>query len=371
MELRIDRNELLRGLARVQSIIERRTNMPILSTVLLKASGKSIDLSATDLEIGYQQRLPADVSSEGSLAISGRKLFEILKESKGDTFSLKEKENHWVSMSDGVATFDLACMPADEFPVLVEPEGVSTIELEGSLLTEMISKTIYAVTLEEVGFKLSGVLTQKREQDGETWLRMVATDGHRLSLIDKQVKGVDLLEVGQGVMIPKKAMTELSKFCSDGGMIRLGFRHNNCVAKKENSLLIIRLLESKFPDYSSVIPKQVEFKVVVNRFTLLDAMRKMLILSDERSRAVRIALENNGMELLSTNPDLGEARETVGVKYEGQRLEVGFNARYFVDVLVSMESEDVELGFVDHSKPCVLSGNVDQGFLGLIMPMRL
>jgi len=371
MELSIDRNELLRGLARVQSIIERRTNMPILSTVLLKTSGSAIDLSATDLEIGYQQRLPADVSREGSLAISGRKLFEILKESKGETFSLKEKDNHWVSMSDGVATFDLACMPSDEFPILVEPEGLSTIELEGALVAEMISKTIYAVTLEEVGFKLSGVLTQKVDQNGETLLRMVATDGHRLSLIDKQVKGIELLEVGQGVMIPKKAMTELSKFSGDSGMVRLGFRHNNCVAKKENSMLIVRLLESKFPDYSSVIPKQIEFKIIVNRFTLLDAMRKMLILSDERSRAVRIALENNGMELVSTNPDLGEARETVGVKYEGQRLEVGFNAKYFVDVLQSMESEEVELGFVDNSKPCVLRGDVDQGFLGLIMPMRL
>ncbi len=179
------------------------------------------------------------------------------------------------------------------------------------------------------------------------------------------------MRLAQGVMIPKKAMAELSKFSGDGGIIALGFRHNNCVAKRENGILIIRLLESKFPDYSNVIPKKVEFRIVVNRFTLLDAMRKMLILSDERSRAVRIALENNGMELVSTNPDLGEARETVGVKYEGQRLEVGFNARYFVDVLQSMESEEVELGFVDNSKPCVLRGNVDQGFLGLIMPMRL
>ncbi len=196
MELSIDRNDLLRGLSRVQSIIERRTNMPILSTVLLKTSGAAIDLSATDLEIGYQQRLPADVSKEGSLAISGRKFFEILKESKGNKFVLKEKDNHWVSMSDGVATFDLACMPSDEFPVLVEPEGLSTIEIESALLAEMISKTIYAVTLEEVGFKLSGVLTQKVEEAGETLLRMVATDGHRLSLIDKQVKGVDLLEIG-------------------------------------------------------------------------------------------------------------------------------------------------------------------------------
>jgi DNA polymerase-3 subunit beta len=354
MELSIDRNELLRGLARVQSIIERRTNMPILSTVLLKTSGSAIDLSATDLEIGYQQRVPAEVSKDGSLAISGRKLFEILKESKGEAFIMKEKENQWVSMSDGVATFDLACMPADEFPVLAEPEGVSMIELEGTLVTEMIGKTIYAVTMEEVGFKLSGVLTQKIDQDGETLLRMVATDGHRLSLIDKQVNGI-----------------ELSKFCADGGMVHLGFRHNYCVAKRENGMLIIRLLESRFPDYSTVIPKQTAFSIVVNRFTLLDAMRKMLILSDERSRAVRIALENDRMELVSTNPDLGEARETISVKYEGERLEVGFNARYFVDVLQSMESEEVDLGFVDNSKPCILRGNVDEGFLGLIMPMRL
>jgi DNA polymerase III subunit beta len=371
MEIKIERNEFLKGVSRVQSIIERRSNMPILSTILIHANGSDIRLSATDLEIGFQQKIPAEVMKEGSITISGRKLFEILKESKGPIVTILEKENHWVYLSDGNARFNLACLPAEEYPVFVEPEEVVTVEIMGETLAEMINKTIYAVTMEEAGFKLSGVFMEKVLKEGSTLLRMVATDGHRLSMADKRIEGVKRLEIGNGVMIPKKALSELNKLASEGGILELGFRQNNCVARKKDTVLIIRLLESKFPDYHAVIPQKGNVSVGIKRTSLLEGMRKMLILSDERYRGVKITLENNILELVSTNPDLGEAQEALEVIYQGDSLVMGFNARYFMDVLQAMESEEVIVSFIDDTKPCVIKGEADQGFLGLIMPMRL
>lgn len=371
MEIKINREELFRSISRVQSIIEKRSNMPILSMILLTSSDASVRISATDLEISFQENLTAEVINAGSVTVSGRKIFEILKESKNQEIYIKENENNWVFISDGQARFNLACLPADEYPVFVEPEDVKMIDVNGDILREMIGKTIYSVTMDEAGFKLSGVFTEKVAQEGKTYLRMVSTDGHRLSMIDKEIHGIEDLSLNGGIMIPKKGMAELTKMASEGGTMSIGFKKNNCVARKGDSLIVIRLLETKFPDYSAVIPKKVALNIKIGRATLLDGMRKMIILSNESYRGVKITLENNNMELVSINPDLGDAQENLQVEYNTDRLEAGFNARYFIDALQVMESDVVELGFIDNSSPCLLTGEDDRGFLGLIMPMRL
>jgi DNA polymerase-3 subunit beta len=371
MEIKIDREAFYRAVSRVQSIIEKRSNMPILSMILLSAADSELSLLATDLEISFQQRISAEVIDPGSITISGRKLFEILKESKSSDMLIKEKENNWVFISDDKTRYNLACLSAEEYPVFVEPEEVITVDIDGDMLREMIQKTIYSVTLEEAGFKLSGIFTERVSQEGKTFLRMVSTDGHRLAMIDKEVKDIDDLKIDNGVMIPKKGMMELNKLVSEGGTVSLGFKQNNCVVKKENSLIIIRLLESKFPDYSAVIPQQTKHLITIKRETVLDGMKKMVILSNETYRGVKITLENNNMELISVNPDLGDAQENLEVEYSDERLEMGFNSRYFIDVLQAMESGTVELGFIDNSSPCLITGNEDKGFLGLVMPMRL
>jgi len=371
MEIKIDRDELYRAVSRVQSIIEKRSNMPILSMILVSTNDAGINISATDLEISFQERLPAEVMNPGSITISGRKLFEILKESKRSEIHIKEKENNWVLISDEDARFNLACLPADEYPVFVEPEEVVTVDIDGDILKEMINKTIYSVTLEEAGFKLSGVFTEKVAREGTTLLRMVSTDGHRLSMIDKEIEDIEALKLDGGVMIPKKGILELSKLASEGGPVQLGFKQNNCIARREDVLVVIRLLESKFPDYNAVIPQKSKHYVKINRNSLLDGMKKMIILSNESYRGVKITLEKDNLELVSINPELGDAQENLGVDYKQERLEVGFNARYFIDVLQAMQSEVVELGLVDNSSPCLIRGEDDKGFLGLIMPMRL
>jgi len=371
MEIKINREAFYRAVSRVQSIIEKRSNMPILSMILLSATDSEISILATDLEISFQQKISAEVIDPGSMTISGRKLFEILKESKSPDMLIKEKDNNWVFISDDKTRYNLACLSAEEYPVFVEPEEVVTVEIDGDMLREMIQKTIYSVTLEEAGFKLSGIFTERVTQKDKTFLRMVSTDGHRLAMIDKEIKDIDDLKIDNGVMIPKKGMMELNKLVSEGGTVSIGFKQNNCVVKKEDSLIIIRLLESKFPDYNAVIPQQAKHLIKIKRDTVLDGMKKMVILSNETYRGVKITLENNNMELMSVNPDLGDAQENLEVEYSGERLEMGFNSRYFIDVLQAMESDTVELGFIDNSSPCLITGIADKGFLGLVMPMRL
>ena len=371
MEIRIDREILFKSVSRVQSIIEKRSNMPILSMILLSADDSTVTLSATDLEISYQQKIPAEVTSSGNITISGRKIFEILKESKSKDIYILEKENNWIFISADKARYNLASLSAEEYPVFVEPEDVSMIDIDGKILKEMIDKTIYSVTMEEAGFKLSGVFTERIAQGGRTYFRMVSTDGHRLSLIDKELTRLEELALGNGVMIPKKGMMEISKLVSDEGQTQIGLKKNNCVIKKDQTVLVIRLLESKFPDYNAVIPKESKYQLKIDKETLLDGMKKMIILSDESYKGVKITLDNNIIELVSINPELGDAQESIDIEFSGERIEIGFNARYFIDVLQAMDSEAVELGFTDNSTPCLITGEEDHGFLGLVMPMRL
>ncbi len=371
MKITVARDELLKAISRVQGIVEKRTNMPILSMILLTSNGSELQISATDLELGLQQTIPAQVDKEGAVTIPGRKIFEILRESSRDTIHMEEKENNWVFITDEVTRFNLAGLPADEFPTFLEPEDVSTITVDGSILSEMINKTIYAVSMEEAGFKLSGIFTERLSKNGQWFLRMVGTDGHRLSLIDREFEQLESIELSNGVMIPKKGMSEISKLASEGGPLEFGFKQNSCIIKKDHVLLVIRLLETKFPDYHAVIPKDLDHQIMVERVALLQAMKKMLILSNERYRAVKITVSPDGLDLVSTNPEIGEAEERIGVEYEGEPLEMAFNAKYFIDVLQRMDSEQVQVAFIDNSKPCVIRGEADEGFLGLIMPMRL
>jgi len=371
MEIKVNRDEIFKAVSRVQSIIEKRSNMPILSTILISSTDSHINLSATDLEISLQQRISAEVTSQGSITISGRKFFEILKESKSESIHIKKKDNDWLFISDDHTKYNLACLSPDEYPVFIEPEGVKTVEIDSVVLSEMINKTIFSVTMEEAGFKLSGVFTEKVVIDGKQYLRMVSTDGHRLSLMDKEINKIEDLKLDSGVMIPKKGMLELNKLASDGGMIQIGFKQSNCVAKKDNSLIVIRLLESKFPDYNSVIPKDVKHTIRVKKEDILYSMRKMIILTNESYRGVKITLEGNQMEFVSINPDLGDVKDVIEVEYNDERLELGFNSKYFMDVLQAMESEIIEIGFIDNSSPCLFHGKEDAGFLGLVMPMRI
>ena len=374
MEIKIDKDVLLKGISRVQGILEKRSHMPILSTVLLTTKGDELEISATDLEIGFQNSYPVETIRPGSITISGKKLLDITKETNRKKIYISEKENNWVYISDNNAHYNLSCLPADEFPALIEPEDTVMIEIDSKVLAEMINKTIYSITMEEAGFKLSGVFMEKTKKEGEDFLRMVATDGHRLSLIDKKVPDIQKIELKHGVMIPKKGLIELNKLSLEDGGILFGLKQNNLVAKQERALIIIRLLDTKFPDYKNVIPAKEEDKeniIIISRMSLLEAMRRMMIVRSDQYQGVKMKIGLDYLEMVSVNPDLGNVEEKIEIKYEGNLIEMGFNPRYFIDTLQSMISDTIHLNIKDQTSPCLITGDQDEGFLGLIMPMRV
>ena len=374
MEIKIDRETLLKGISRVQGILEKRSHMPILSTVLLTTKDNELEISATDLEIGFQNSYPVEIIRPGTITISGKKLLDITKETDSKKIYISEKDNNWIYISDNNAHYNLSCLPADEFPVLTEPEDMIMIQIDGNMLAEMINKTIHSITMEEAGFKLSGVFMERIDKGGEGFLRMVATDGHRLSLVDKKMPEIQKIEMKQGVMIPRKGLIELNKLALENGTIFFGLKQNNLVAKKGKALIVIRLLDAKFPDYQNVIPKRGEDKeniITINRKPLLEAMRRMMIIRTDQYQGVKMNIGINYLEMVSVNPDLGNAEEKVEVKYEGEPIEMGFNPRYFIDALQPMDSDIVYLDIKDQTSPCLITGDQDDGFLGLIMPMRV
>jgi DNA polymerase-3 subunit beta len=370
MEARLDREILYKCISRIQSIIEKKTNMPILSSVLINASEDNLRVSATDLELGFEQIISAEVIDKGSITISGRMLLNILKESKSDRLYIKEENNNWVFLSDGDTQYNLASYPADEYPVVVEPEGVNLIDIKADLLSEMINKTISSIAREGIAPKLAGIFIEKFIDDDIPHLSMVSTDGHRLSIIKKKIPGAENLYLEKGVVIPKKGMLEINKMASEGGTIKFGFGDKVCVFKRKSILLVLRLLDSKYPSYNKFIPDKIKQIVRINKESFLDSMKRMVILSNENYSAVNFHLKDNLLGFISTNPGIGEGKETLSVKYQGDEIDLVFNPRFFIEILQSMESEEVLLGFASESSPCVLTGEADEGFLGVIMPMR-
>jgi len=374
MEIKINRDILLKGVSRIQGILEKRSHMPILSTVLLITKEGKVEISATDLEIGFQNSYQAEIIKPGSITISGKKLLDIVRETTSKNIYILEKDNNWIYISDNKAHYNLSSLPADEFPILTEPEDIIMIEIDGKVLAEMINKTIYSITMEDTSFKLSGVFMEIINKNKEDYLRMVATDGHRLSLIDKKVPKLQEIDIKQGVMIPKKGLIELNKLASENGNILFGVKHNNLVGKKEEALIVIRLLDTKFPDYKDVIlPKKEDKKniIVINRNLLLESMRRMIIIGGDQYQGVKITTGADYLEMVSVNPDLGDVEEKIEIKYDGEPIEIGFNPKYFIDVLQTMDSDVICLDIKDQTSPCLITGEQDEGFLGLLMPMRV
>ena len=378
MEFKIDRDPFLKSISKAYSITDKGSNMPILSTVLISTKGDSIDIFATDLEISSQENIPAEVLSEGSTAIPCKKLLEIIRESSGNKFYIKEEENQRIFISDGNTEFKLASLPAEEFIITSEPENLKFSTIEASELRDMIKKTIYNLsTVEDMGYKFSGIFVQKKEKGQDVFLRFVSTDGSRLSLIDKKVQGIEEMELGEGIFVPKKGMIEINKIAQEGGPVSIGLGNKDFIVKKENRTLIIRLLDVKFPNYEGAIPKDedIKFSIKIQKDRFIDALRRMLIFTTDAYKSVILLIKNDKIELMSSNIEVGEARESIDIEYEKGQLEedmkIAFNPRFFIDAVQPMESDFITLSFIDKDKACIIRGNEDPFYLSIIMPMRI
>jgi DNA polymerase-3 subunit beta len=368
MEIKAKRGDLLAMLYWTQSIVERRNTMPILANVLIEAKKGSIHLTATDLEVGVRGQVEGDVAKEGTVTVNAKKLYEIIREVSHDQVQLKRLENEWVEIRSGKSVFKIVGMDAREFPQFpdFDHKGLST--MPATTVREMIERTIFAVSTDETRYSLNGVFLEQAEGGR---LRMVATDGHRLAFEEKPVGSLGL---SKGVILPRKGLSELRKLLESGeeGAVSLGFKENMGLVSKDKVDLFMRLIDGDFPDYTKVIPKGNPNIAKLDHDELLQALRRVSILSSERYKGIKMEFTEGRVSISANNPDLGEAVEDIDADYKGKGLSIGFNARYLIDVLGVLTGDgDVEIELKDELSPSVLRKSGVEGYLYVLMPMRL
>jgi len=372
MEFRIDRETFLKALQKIQGIVEKRNTMPILSNVLIEASGERIYLTATDLEVGMKSYYPTTVVSEGKITVSAKKVYEIIKELPNEEVHFTTRENDWVEIHCGKAHFNIVGLSPEEFPYFPKVNDDIFIVLNNRICREMIERTSYAICHDEAKYNLNGIFIKATAENGANIIRMVATDGHRLSIAEREFSGKISGELGKGIIFPKKGVFELKKMTEEEeGDILLGFMDNSAVIKKGNTVVVMRLVDGEFPDYTRVVPVANDRSVRVPRENFLHSLRRMAILSSEKFKGIKLDITGTGMEISSNNPELGEAREEIDADYGGEPLTVRFNARYLIDVLSVLDEDSVELLLRDELSPAIVRPAGKDGFTAVIMPMRL
>ena len=361
----VNRENFLTGLSRVQSIVERKNTVPILGNVLIDGTGERLKLMATDMEVGISGYLDASIKSEGAVTISARKLFEIIKELPAESeIMVQVKEGNDSEITCGSSSFQLKGLPADDFPKLPEYDEAGLLTLDAGELKEMIRKTIYAASTDETRYNLTGILFEMEESEGKGVIRLVATDGHRLAMVEKEAQGK--IKAGESVVIPRKSLNEVRRLLEEGGeTIELDFQ------KQHSIVLTTRLIDMSFPNYQQVIPAEQSNQATLDRDTMIHAIRRVSLLSSERSRAVKFSFSGGNMTVHTNNPDLGAATESVPISYDGADIEVTFNARYMLDTLGSIDSDEVIIALKDELSPCRVSQKEEEGYTAVIMPMRV
>ena len=370
MELTIERDELLAALYLVQGIVERRTTLPVLSNVLMQSVGDGVAVAATDQEVGVRRRCVAAVKRKGMLTVSARKLYEMVREFSAGEVRIRSLDNNWIEVAAGRSRFRLVGMDPREFPAMPELAGGSAaqvVKVSSETLAEMIERTVFAVSADETRANLNGVFFECAEVGR---LRMVATDGHRLSMVTRMVEGAQL---SKGVIIPRKAIMEIRKVLESGeGPIDISVQVGVAHVQRGPVQMSMRLLEGEFPDYRQVVPARSERLALVDAAALLAALRRVSIVSSERTRGVKLQLDPQKLEISSINPDVGEATEEVEVEYDGVSMGIGFNARYLIEALGVLPGEArVEIGLNDEVSPGAFRQVGDPDYCYIVMPMRL
>ncbi len=367
MELVVRKNDLLRELQFFQGIVERKSTIPILANVLFEASGDEVRMLATDLEVSLRSRCEASVASGGAVTLPAKKLFEIVK-ALPDTDVRIEQDGSGVKVAADRFESRMQTLPREDFPTLPESASEKGLTLPRKALREMIAKTQFAITGEDTRYYLNGAQFVLKDSS----MTLVATDGHRLALVTAPIEGDGVPELK--TIIPKKTLGELSRLLAEGdGDVRFEPGENHQFFDVGGRLLISRITEGQFPAYERVIPKGNDKKIEFERDRLTSAIRRVAILSNERSRAVKLDVQPGRVEISSNSPDFGEAHEQLTVEYDGTPMQICFNAQYIADFLGAVETDGVQLELKDEVSQAVMRpvGADGSDYLYVIMPMRL
>ena len=371
MKLKIKKEEILKGLQRIQGVVEKKNTMPILSNMLLTAEGNSIEIIATDLEIGLRGRYAAEVEKPGAVTVSAKKMFEIVRELPAEDIQIKVEDGNWVKISSGRSQFKLVGLPKDEYPSLPDVAEEGMIAIDGDTLRDMIKKTLYSVGENDARYVLNGLFVHMSQAKGGLNIRMVGTDGHRLSMIDRVI---DAKHKEESLIIPKKAMLELRRILEEDspkGELLLGFSKNHALFKRDGLVMVSKLIDGNYPNYLQVVPAKSTKKVTIAKDVFTHAVKRVSILSKEKTNAVKMQLEEGRLVLSTNNPEVGEASEELAVDYKGDGVAIGFNSRYLMDVLSAMDRQTIALELNDALSPCLITEEGDEHYKCVVMPMRV
>ncbi|MEI6540471.1 MAG: DNA polymerase III subunit beta [Planctomycetota bacterium] len=370
MELVVRKNDLLKELQFFQGIVERKNTIPILANVLLDASGDQVRFLATDLEVGLRSKCPATVTKPGSLTLPAKKLFEIVK-SLPDTDIRIAEDKSGVKVAADRFDSRMQTLPREDFPALPEAGGAAVATIPSAALKEMIAKTQFAITGEDTRYFLNGAQFVLRPDA----MSLVATDGHRLALVTVKRDSSDKGETADNkAILPKKTLGELARLLSEGdGTLTYERGENHMFFDVNGRLLISRMIDGQFPAYERVIPKGNDKHIEFERDRLTNAVKRVALLSNERSRAVKFQIDKGKVEVTSSSPELGEAHETLPVDYSGSAMQICFNAQYVLDFLSAVTTDVVALELKDEVSQAVMVPVGAEGYeyTYVIMPMRV
>jgi DNA polymerase-3 subunit beta len=368
MELVVRKNDLLKELSLLQGIVERKNTIPILANVLLEASGKNVSLLATDLDVGLRSRCEATVGKSGTLTLPAKKLFEIVS-ALPETDIRIEEDKGGKSVTVAADRFEsrMQTLPASEFPTPPQDGGPAEASLPGAAVKRMILHTRFAITSEDTRYFLNGAQLVLREDS----MSMVATDGHRLAFMS--VRETPGKGAKSEVLLPRKTLNEVARLADGDGVIEFSQGENHLFFRADGRLLISRKIDANFPAYERVIPKTNDKKIEFDRDRLAAAVRRVRLLSNERSKAVKFVIGKDQVEITSSTPEVGEAREMIPVDYAGAGMQICFNADYVDNFLSVVESENVQLEFKDEMSQAVMKpvGGEGYDYTYVIMPMRI
>ena len=368
MKATIERATLLKCLSHVQSVVERRNTIPILSNVLIEAAGDgTVRVMATDLDLQVVETLGAvSVEAPGAITVSAHLLFDIARKlPDGSQVSLETADNR-MTVKAGRSRFSLPTLPRDDFPMIVEGDLPTSFEISAATLAQLIDRTRFAISTEETRYYLNGIFFHVTDED----LKAAATDGHRLARFT--IKRPDGAEGMPDVIVPRKCVAELRKLLDEvDGTIQVSLSPSKIRFDLGTAVLTSKLIDGTFPDYARVIPRNNDKKLELDTKAFAAAVDRVSTISMEKGRAVKLAIGGNKVVLTVNNPDSGSAEEEVACSYEADPLDIGFNSRYLLDVAAQVKSAEMNFALADAGSPTIVRDKDDAQALYVLMPMRV
>jgi DNA polymerase-3 subunit beta len=371
MKFTINKFQIVNVLAKIQGLTGRRSNLAITENILIRSADGGIHLTATDLETGFEGFYSASVEKEGAVAVSAKKLFEILREFPSEDILINEVENRWIEIGNDKVQYHIVGMNPDDFPETPHITDVDFFTIDASIFEKMIERCIIITAAgDEKRAHINGVFVERTHADVNR-LRFVSTDGSRLNAVQHLYGSPQALPAGEGVLVPKKGLNEVAKFLDIEGEVKVGIKDSNFIVKKEKETIIIRMLEGDFPKYEDILTKGDVHIIKLDKIKFGKMLKRMSILATDNYKGAVFTFNDNKLVVTATNPDYGESKEETEIEFSGNLIEAAFNPKFFMDTLSVIDEEHVIVNIVDGSRPCIVEGDTDKTFIGVIMPMRI